>query len=155
MTVTDSQGNVTYVKWVKPECDANTAESSYTLTDTGIATVYLWHLEVRIPPGHAGITGIALFDSGSPVIPWATSGTPWIIGNDDLLEYPYNKELGASVTPRLLQHFDPLHPRLAGPVHLHAHEPDRHQRRGRDRHLAVDNGHLRWQAATGRTTPTG
>ena len=97
MTVTDSQGNVTYVKWVKPTCSANTAESSYTLTDTGIATVYLWHLEVRIPPGHQGLTGIALVDSGNWIIPYSQNDPAWLIGDDDLLQYDYNKELGANV----------------------------------------------------------
>ena len=96
--IATASGYVEYVDNENPECVDNTPSSAPLSITVPISTVMLWRMEVRIPPGHAGLTGIALFDSGSPVIPWATSGTPWIIGNDDLLEYPYNKELGSSIT---------------------------------------------------------
>ena len=96
--IATASGYVEYVDNENPECPDNTPSTAPLSITVPISTVMLWRMEVRIPPGHAGLTGIALFDSGSPVIPWATSGTPWIIGDDDLLEYPYNKELGASIT---------------------------------------------------------
>ena len=52
MTVSDSAGNITYVEQVAPECDANTAESSYTTTDVAIQTVYLWHQKGTAPKRH-------------------------------------------------------------------------------------------------------
>ena len=84
-----------YVQWVAPECNAGT--SVYTTTDAGIATVILWRMEVRIPPGHQGETGIALIDSGHFVVPYDPEGEAWLIGDDDLLGYDYGRELGSNV----------------------------------------------------------
>ena len=95
-TSTDS-GQTEYTCWVAPTCNAGTAASSYTTTSVPIATCQLWRAEFRIPPGHQGLTGIALVDSGTFVIPYAGAGAAWLIGDDDLLEYPYDKELGTSV----------------------------------------------------------
>lgn len=86
-----------YVKWVEPSCTAGTPATSYTLTPAGIATVLLHRFEVRIPPGHQGLTGIALVDSGSFVIPYSPGSTAWLIGDDDDLSYNYGRELGANV----------------------------------------------------------
>ncbi len=97
MTISDSQGNVTYVEVVEPTCAHGTAKASYTTTDVAIATVYLWHMEVRIPPGHAGVTGLALVDSGHFILPFDSAGPVWLVGDDDLLQYDYNKELGNNI----------------------------------------------------------
>ena len=86
-----------YVQWVEPSCTAGTPASAYTTTAAGIATVLLHRLEVRIPPGHQGLTGIALVDSGLFVIPYHQTGSAWLIGDDDELEYAYGRELGANV----------------------------------------------------------
>lgn len=86
-----------YVQWVEPSCTAGTAASAYTLTPAGIATVLLHRFEVRIPPGHQGMTGIALIDSGLFVIPYSAAGSAWLIGDDDELSYDYGRELGANV----------------------------------------------------------
>lgn len=86
-----------YVQWVEPSCTAGTPADAYTLTATGIATVLLHRLEVRIPPGHQGVTGIALVDSGHFVIPYDELGAAWLIGDDDRLEYAYGRELGSNV----------------------------------------------------------
>lgn len=86
-----------YIQWVAPVQEYPVTPPTYGLTDTGISTVFLWKMEVRIPPGHAGLTGIALVDSGSFVIPYDPGNEVWIIGDDDLLEYPYEKELGSNV----------------------------------------------------------
>lgn len=94
---TDS-GSIEYVCWVNPSCNDNTPASGYTTTAVPISTVMLWRAEFRIPPGHAGVTGIALVDSGTFVIPYSANGSAWLVGDDDLLEYPYNKELGSSVS---------------------------------------------------------
>ena len=86
-----------YVAWVEPSCAAGTTASAYTLMSAGIATVLLHRLEVRIPPGHQGMTGIALIDSGSFVVPYSPSAPAWLIGDDDDLSYQYGRELGANV----------------------------------------------------------
>lgn len=86
-----------YVQWVEPSCAAGTAATAWTLTAAGISTVLLHAMQVRIPPGHQGFTGIALIDSGSFVLPYASATAAWIIGDDDLLTYDYGRELGANV----------------------------------------------------------
>jgi len=86
-----------YVQWVEPSCPANTAKTAWTLTATGIETVLLHRMEVRIPAGHQGLTGIALVDSGAFVIPYTTDAPGWLIGDDDELSYDYEKELGHNV----------------------------------------------------------
>ena len=86
-----------YVKWVDPTCAKGTDASSYTKTDVGIHTVLLHQMEIRIPPGHMGVTGIALWDSGAFMIPHSEADPAWIVGNNDLLTYNYEKELGKNV----------------------------------------------------------
>ena len=86
-----------YVHWVSPSCAAGTPASSYTLTPAGVSTVLLHEMQVRIPPGHQGTTGLALVDSGSFVIPYSGDTPAWLVGDDDELAYPYERELGANV----------------------------------------------------------
>lgn len=95
--IATQSGSIEYVAWVAPTCDANTPEGGYTLTAVPISTVMLWRLEVRVPAGHQGLTGIALVDSGTFIIPYSSAGPAWVIGDNDLLEYPYNKQLGDNV----------------------------------------------------------
>jgi hypothetical protein len=54
-------------------------------------------MEVRIPPGHQGFTGIALVDSAVFIIPYSPAAPAWLIGDDDELEYVYERELGSNV----------------------------------------------------------
>jgi len=89
--------NVEYVYWAAPTCAIATPASAYTTTPVALNTAWLWRAEFRIPPGHSGFTGIALIDSGSFIIPFTAAAPGWLIGDDDLLEYPYNKELGTTV----------------------------------------------------------
>jgi hypothetical protein len=58
---------------------------------------YIWSFNVRIPPGHAGYTGIALVDSGSWLVPYAQPGPAWLIGDDDDLTFPVLQETGMTV----------------------------------------------------------
>jgi hypothetical protein len=97
VTVTNESGDPEYVYWHQPECNKNTAVSAYTLTDVELETVMLWTAEFRIPPGHAGLTGIALIDSSGFCVPYSASGPAWLRGDDDLLVYNYGRELGSNV----------------------------------------------------------
>lgn len=97
MTVPLEETNVTYVQWVQPVCPLGTAVGAYTLTAVPLKTVFLWRMEVRIPAGHQGVTGIALVDSDAFIIPKSDSAPAWLIGDNDLLEYAYNKEIGSNV----------------------------------------------------------
>ena len=86
--------NVEYTAWVAPVSPIGTPASSPTMTDVGITTSFVWRVEVRIPPGHAGYTGIALVDSGSFLVPYSQASPAWLVGDDDLLEYPLGKQTG-------------------------------------------------------------
>jgi hypothetical protein len=90
-------GNPEYTQWVEPECNAGTLAANFTTTATTLASCMLWRAEFRIPPGHAGFTGIALLDSGAFILPYQGTGQAWLIGDDDLLEYPYGKVVGSNV----------------------------------------------------------
>lgn len=86
-----------YVKWVEPSCAAGTPAAAYTLTPVDLPLVMLHRLEVRIPPGHQGTTGLALLDSGAFVIPYSDATPSWLVGDDDELSYTYERELGSNV----------------------------------------------------------
>ena len=93
----DPGQNPQYTAWVAPSCAANTAATAFTKTAVGLTFCFLWTWEVRIPPGHAGVTGIALLDSNTFILPFEGTTAAWLIGDDDLLRYPYELELGANV----------------------------------------------------------
>ena len=88
---------VQYTAWVAPECSANTPVSAPTTTDVPIETAWLWTVNVRIPPGHAGLTGIAVVDSGQFILPYGLQEPAWLIGDDDDLFFPYAQEVGSNV----------------------------------------------------------
>ena len=90
--------NTEYTAWVAPLSAINTPATAPTVTNVGIGvTAWVWRVEVRVPPGHAGYTGIALTDSGSFIVPYANPGPAWLIGDDDLLEYPLDKQVGLNL----------------------------------------------------------
>lgn len=84
-----------YVAQLSPSCDTGVTPSAPTSTAVGLPTVLLHRVEVRIPPGHAGTTGIALVDGAHSVVPYDAQGVSWLIGDDDLLEYPLERELSS------------------------------------------------------------
>lgn len=90
--------NTVYVAWAAPLCPENVAATAYrTLALDVLDQSYLWEFNVRIPPGHAGYTGIALIDSGSFVVPYAQPGPAWLIGDDDDLTFEIEQETGSTV----------------------------------------------------------
>ena len=91
-------GAAEYTYWVAPSAPAGTPAATPTTTPVLLPPFsWLWRVEVRIPAGHQGVTGLALVDSGAFIIPLASPGPAWLIGDNDLLEYPYDKEVGKSV----------------------------------------------------------
>lgn len=89
--------NIEYTAVVAPSCPIGTPESAPTLTPAGISNCMLWRVEVRIPAGHQGVTGIALVDSGTFIVPYSPLAPSWFVGDNDLLQYPFGKQLGANV----------------------------------------------------------
>lgn len=61
--------------------------------DWNIGDVWLYEIDLRIPPGHGGQTGIRFVLGYSQVVPWDES-TSWINGNDDTLSFDVEEEVG-------------------------------------------------------------
>ena len=90
--------NKEYVAWAAPTCPLGTAATSPQFTDVPVLDqCFIWSFNVRIPPGHAGYTGIALVDSGSWLVPYAQPGPAWLIGDDDDLTFPVLQQTGSTV----------------------------------------------------------
>lgn len=91
--------NTEYTAWANPSCVINTPAASYQTTLLPVLNnSYVWTVNIRIPPGHAGYTGIALIDSGAFVLPYANPGPAWFIGDDDNLTFPYQQTTGMTVS---------------------------------------------------------
>jgi hypothetical protein len=90
--------NAEYTLVVTPSCVDNTAATApLSLAIPALNFVFLWSWNVRVPPGHAGVTGIALIDSGQFVIPFSNAASAWITDDDAELSFNYGKGLGAAV----------------------------------------------------------
>lgn len=74
------------VQIFKVSCAANTAQSAAIETDLTFNPGIVREIEILIPAGHAGETGLAIAQAHQIVIP--DTGTDWIIGDDDLLRWP-------------------------------------------------------------------
>ena len=67
-------------------CPAGTAASSPVTTATTLGVVDVSDIQIVIPRGHSGLTGLRILLGGSQVLPRNDGG--WIIGDDERLEYP-------------------------------------------------------------------
>lgn len=64
---------------------ASTLKANAVETPTAFADGIVTGVEIVIPDGHAGLTGIAILQAHSQVIPW-TSGA-YITGNDEIIKW--------------------------------------------------------------------
>jgi hypothetical protein len=77
---------------------------SYTQsTPVNLGDVLLLNWIVRIPDGHAGLTGVALLLSGVPLVPFDNPTVPWVVGNDSTFTFPVNTEVDHGLTVLQLQ----------------------------------------------------
>lgn len=60
---------------------ANTAAAAATATNVALGLVIVDSIEVLIPIGHAGLTGLRVTYDGATVLPW-TQDDRWLIGDD-------------------------------------------------------------------------
>lgn len=67
-------------------CPANTAQANAIETSLAFNPGIVREVEIVIPAGHAGVTGLALANAHQIIIP--ASGNVWIIGDDDVLRWP-------------------------------------------------------------------
>lgn len=72
----------------------STAEASPQETEVSLPQGTLESVEVVIPEGHAGLTGLAIQYSGEHIFPWGL-GT-WLEGDDEVVRLPVGRELGGS-----------------------------------------------------------
>lgn len=74
---------------------AGTAVAAPQVTNVNLGPAHVYEVEIRIPPGHAGFTGIAMIVAGSVIIPYSTS-LDYIVGNDDDLYFKIGMDLGGA-----------------------------------------------------------
>lgn len=75
---------------------ALTAIAAPTSVDPALGDVWLYGVELRIPTGHAGLTGIALTFNGVSLVPWAAN-VSYIVGDDERLDFDVNLETSSGL----------------------------------------------------------
>lgn len=63
----------------------STAIAAPTSTDMEFQPAEVVGIEIDIPDGHSGLTGLAIAYGHQPVLPYSPGA--WIIGNDDKIEW--------------------------------------------------------------------
>ena len=75
----------------------NTLSTAPLTTDIDLGDSWLQSIRVRIPPGHAGTTGLQVLNAGTPIVPWDDS-VLWLIGDNEDVTYNVNTEANSTVT---------------------------------------------------------
>jgi hypothetical protein len=57
-----------------------------------LGDVWLYKIELRIPPGHNGVTSVNVVNNDIAIVPWGNPPT-WIVDNDRTLVYPVDTEV--------------------------------------------------------------
>jgi hypothetical protein len=84
-----------YVYAITVTAQANTSSGSPLSHLFPIGDVWLDSVQIVIPSGHRGLTGLAITNGGTPIIPYG-AGTDFLIGDDDRLDYDLGVEVDAS-----------------------------------------------------------
>lgn len=76
---------------------AGNGSAALTTTSWDLGAVIVEHLEVMIPRGHAGLTGVRIAYQGVTLLPW---GEPpvYIVANDETIGVPVDLEIGAPLS---------------------------------------------------------
>lgn len=74
-----------------------TASSAPATAPWDLGSVVIVNIEVMIPPGHAGLTGLAIAYSGQQLVPWA-NGNAWLKGDDLTRVIPFDFQVGRPLT---------------------------------------------------------
>lgn len=80
-----------YIAIVDTTTPPATPDTTPLQTAVSLGDVVINQIHLRIPPGHAGLTGWQLQLSGNTFIPWGQSDG-WIIGNDEYADFVINEE---------------------------------------------------------------
>lgn len=76
---------------------AGTSSSAPQSTDLGVVNLVVVSILLRVPLGHAGLTGIRFDLSGVTILPYS-SAPAWIIGDDLRDEYTVGYQVGSKLT---------------------------------------------------------
>lgn len=76
---------------IQVTCPAGTSDASPQSTSWQLEDAQLLWVEIIIPPGHSGTTGIRLSRAGTVIIPFSYNS--WIVGDDDRLTLSFNGEI--------------------------------------------------------------
>lgn len=72
---------------------AGTTIAAPTTFNPALPIGTLERIELQIPPGHVGTTGIRFTYSGQQIVPWSNA-VAWIIGDNLDLTFPVDFEIG-------------------------------------------------------------
>lgn len=75
---------------------ANVLSTAPTSTNPNLGSCIVESVNVFIPPGHAGLTGLAVQLAGVHVVPYGDN-TAWVIGDDASLDFELGVEVGADL----------------------------------------------------------
>jgi hypothetical protein len=71
---------------------SQTPLDAYQVTPVPLGDVWLYKVELRIPPGHNGVTSVLVVNNDIAIMPWGNPPT-WIVDSDRTLEFPVDTEV--------------------------------------------------------------
>lgn len=81
-----------YVYPVNVTCPAGTAIATPLTTTPDLGDIWLDAIELRIPVGHHGLTGIYVANSGTAIMPYS-SPPSFLVGDDERLSFDVGVEV--------------------------------------------------------------
>lgn len=87
---------------------ANTTQAAAVETDLSFPAGWVQELEIVIPDGHAGLTGIAIAQAHQVTIPAA--GLVWIVSNDEVIRWELKDTLGSGQWSAFTYNLDTVNP---------------------------------------------
>ena len=89
-------------------CPPNTLQAAALETDLTFNPGEVIRIEIVIPPGHAGATGLAIAQAHNVCIP--ASGSVWIISDDETIIWPVEDFLNNGAWSAFTYNLDQLNP---------------------------------------------
>jgi len=90
------QGLGTYVWPVNVTTPAGTPLAAPLTTRPGIGVIWIDSVELRIPIGHRGTTGIYIANSGSQLLPFSQT-ISWLVGDDERLVFDFGVQVDSGL----------------------------------------------------------
>lgn len=80
-----------------PTVPAGTTQDAPYVVEWDEGDVWLYGIQLQIPPGNSGLAGIGFAVAGTPVVPWGVD-QGYITGDDNYFEYDVGVEVGNGLT---------------------------------------------------------